>query len=307
MEELNKKKPVVLIVDDSPLNIQVLGEALRAEFRVKVASNGPLALRLANGGEDKPDLILLDIMMPEMDGYEVCRQLKDNEATKNIPVIFVTAKNTGEEMAKGFALGAVDYIAKPFYTPVVLARVRTHVNLKLKAELLESLVMRDDLTGIPNRRYFNETFDTEWKRAARASERLAVVLVDVDHFKEYNDHYGHGLGDICLRKVAVALAEAATRPGDLVARYGGEEFAAVLPGADAASARSVAERFCANVADLALEHAYSKAADHVTVSAGYAHTAPAGSGLAPQALLDMADRMLYKAKHSGRNRVCGAD
>lgn len=305
MEDAKTKKPLVLIVDDSPLNVQVLGEALRSDFRVKVASNGMLALRLA-AEEDQPDLILLDIMMPEMDGYEVCRRLKNDAATKSIPVIFVTAKNTGEEMAKGFALGAVDYIVKPFYTPVVLARVRTHVNLKLKAELLESLVMRDDLTGIPNRRHFNETYEIEWRRAQRAGSWLAVALVDVDQFKQYNDHYGHGLGDRCLRQVASALAATLLRPGDLVARYGGEEFAAVLPGADLAGARDVAERFRANVAALRIEHAYSKLAEVVTVSVGYA-AVTASAGITLQNLLDLADRMLYRAKGGGRNRVYGPE
>lgn len=303
--EKPEKKPLVLIVDDSPLNIQVLGEALRAEYRLKVASHGALALQLA-AEEDAPDLILLDIVMPDMDGYEVCKQLKDNDATKNIPVIFVTAKNTGEEMTKGFALGAVDYIVKPFYTPVVLARVRTHINLKLKAELLESLVMRDDLTGIPNRRYFNEAYDSEWKRAQRAGDWLAVIAMDVDHFKDYNDNYGHGLGDACLRKVATALAFSVARPGDLVARCGGEEFAAVLPKTDLMGARDVAERFRTGVEALRIAHAHSKAAEVVTVSVGYAAAIPA-NGIMPQGLLGVADRMLYRAKRAGRNCVSGPD
>ncbi|TAN47009.1 MAG: diguanylate cyclase [Methylococcaceae bacterium] len=299
------KKPLVLIVDDSPLNIQVLGEALRADYRLKVASNGALALQLA-ADQDAPDLILLDIMMPDLDGYEVCKRLKDNDVTKNIPVIFVTAKNTGEEMTKGFALGAVDYIVKPFYTPVVLARVRTHVNLKLKAELLESLVMRDDLTGIPNRRYFNEAYDTEWKRAQRAGDWLAVIVMDVDHFKDYNDNYGHGLGDVCLRKVATALAFSVARPGDLVARYGGEEFSAILPKTDLVGARDVAERFRAGVEAVRIAHSHSKASAVVTISVGYAAAIPANS-LTPPELLGVADRMLYRAKRGGRNCVSGPD
>ncbi|WP_255210644.1 GGDEF domain-containing protein [Methylogaea oryzae] len=166
--------------------------------------------------------------------------------------------------------------------------------------------MRDDLTGIPNRRHFNEIFEIEWRRAQRTGSWLAVALVDVDHFKQYNDHYGHGLGDQCLRQVSNALVSTLLRPGDFVARYGGEEFAAVLPGADLAGARDVAQRFRANVADLRIEHACSKAADVVTVSVGYAAVV-ACPEVARQSLVDMADRMLYRAKGGGRNRVCGPD
>lgn len=305
MEEPNHKKPLVLIVDDSPMNIQVLGEALHMEFRIKVASNGPLALLLA-AEKDQPDLILLDIVMPEMNGYEVCRQLKSNEATKHIPVIFVSAKSTGEEMTRGFALGAVDYIVKPFYTPVVLARARTHINLKLKAQMLESLVMRDDLTGIPNRRYFDEVYNTERKRAKRAGNWLAAAIIDIDFFKAYNDEYGHGSGDRCLRQVANALADGVARPGDFVARYGGEEFAILLPGTDLVGVKDLAARFRAKVENLRIEHEYSKAGKVVTVSIGYAAILPA-NGIAMQGLLTVADRMLRRAKDLGRNRICGPD
>ena len=296
--------PLILIVDDTPLNIHVLAEALRAEYRVKVATSGPGALDIAANPDLRPDLILLDVMMPEMDGYEVCRRLKQNPQTQHIPVIFVTAKTDVIDEEQGLSLGAVDYIAKPFHQAIVKARVRNHINLKLKTDLLESLALVDGLTNIPNRRRFDEALEQEWKRSTRSGESLALIMADIDHFKAYNDHYGHGGGDQCLKAVAQALAQSIDRAGDIVARYGGEEFVAVMPNTDAAGAQLLAERWRANVAALRLPHGFSSAADHVTISVGYAALKPV-IDRAPTELLELADKMLYQAKEQGRNRVCG--
>ncbi len=297
-------RPVILIVDDTPTNIRVLAEALRADYRVKVATGGKTALELANKPETRPDLILLDVMMPEMDGYEVCRRLKQNPVTQNIPVIFVTAKNDVTDEERGLRLGAMDYIAKPFHLAVVKARVQSHVSLKMKNDMLESLALIDGLTGIPNRRRFDGTLETEWKRAMRGGTALAIIMADIDFFKAYNDHYGHGAGDECLKAVAQALSGALGRPSDILARYGGEEFVAVMPDTEGHGARQLAERCCANVTALGLPHRFSGAADHVTISAGYAALHPA-TGQSPMELLEMADKMLYQAKEQGRDRVCG--
>jgi diguanylate cyclase (GGDEF)-like protein len=297
-------RPRILIVDDVPVNIRMLGEALRKEYDVRVATSGAKALELAGIKEDAPDLILLDVMMPGMDGYDVCRRLKEDPATRGIPVIFITAKGEVQDETLGLDLGAVDYITKPFKLPIVLARVRTHLGLKRKTDLLESLASIDGLTDIPNRRALDQALDQEWRRASRAGAPMAVIILDVDYFKRYNDRFGHAAGDECLRKVARTLTAALLRPADLAARYGGEEFAAVLPETQLEDAGQVAERIRVGVADLALPHPDSEAAPVVTVSLGVAATWPEPNRTL-QELVEKADRLLYEAKSSGRNRWKG--
>jgi len=300
---INKdNRPTILIVDDMPSNIHVLAEALRKDYRVRAVASGKAVFEIiARFGP--PDLILLDVMMPEMDGFEVCRRLKQAPETRAIPVIFVTAKSDVVDEGNGLRLGAVDYIAKPFHLPIVLARVQNHINLKLKTDLLESQAMLDGLTNIPNRRRFDESLDIEWKRSLRAGVSLSLIMLDIDFFKSYNDHYGHGTGDVCLRKVAATLCGAIERSSDLVARYGGEEFAVVLAGTDAKGARTIAERFRTQVEDLCITHEFSTASNHVTISLGVATVIPS-TVMTPADLLKMADDKLYQAKESGRNRVC---
>jgi len=295
------KRVIVLIVDDQPANIHALARLLKEDYQVLAATSGAKALSLAEG-EKRPDIILLDIMMPEMDGYEVCRRLKNNPATMDIPVIFVTAKDESGDEARGFDLGAVDYIAKPFHNAVVKARVRTHAQLKIRTDMLEQLAMVDGLTGIANRRSFNENLDYEWKRAARSSRLVSLIMMDIDHFKAYNDNYGHGAGDDCLQRVAMALQTVLQRPSDMIARYGGEEFVALLPETDDMGAAEVAEAFRKAVANFSLPHAFSPVADHVTISLGHA-TRPASPDYPPRKLLESADQALYRAKESGRNQV----
>ena len=296
------RKPSILIVDDQPANIHILAKALQPSYEIMAATSGSIALELVQR-VDKPDLILLDVMMPEIDGYEVCRRLKENEKTKDIPVIFVTARTESSEEEVGLNLGAVDYIFKPYRIPIILARVRNHLNMKRKTDLLESLVSLDGLTGIPNRRKLDEMLAAEWRRAIRSGRPLSVVMMDIDHFKLFNDRFGHGAGDECLRQVASSLSMCVNRPGDLVARYGGEEFVAILPLTELAGALAIAERLVAVVAGLALPHLNSEVADHVTISAGCATTLPV-KGASPEILLQAADASLYKAKQNGRNRVC---
>lgn len=292
----------ILIVDDVPTNVQILADALRADYRIKVANNGLSALEIAQR-EPRPDLILLDVMMPEMDGLEVCRRLKQMPQTKNIPVIFVTAKSEESDEEYGLNLGAVDYITKPFSIAITKARIRNHLQLKHQADLLESLSLVDPLTNIPNRRRLDEAFDAEWKRAARENTSIALLMVDIDHFKAYNDHYGHGAGDICLQSVAAALADGVSRPGDLVARFGGEEFVVILPETDLEASRLIGERLLSQVANLQLKHEYSGVEPFVTISIGCAAMVPKDEIETPARLLEAADKMLYQAKDSGRNCV----
>ncbi|MBS1196775.1 MAG: diguanylate cyclase protein [Proteobacteria bacterium] len=299
--DANAEVPVVLVVDDVPTNIKILADALRAEYRIKVASNGVDALRVAQS-EPFPDLIMLDVMMPEMDGYEVCRRLKQNPQTQRIPVIFVTAKDADYDEEYGFGIGANDYICKPYSLLVVRARVRNQIQLKKQADQLEALSHIDALTQVPNRRRFDEVIETEWKRSFRLQQPLSVLMIDIDHFKQYNDHYGHGAGDDALRSVAAALSGGVARPADLVARYGGEEFVVILPETGGESAVAIAEKLRERVFALAIRHECSSAAPRMTISIGVAALVP-GEHTSVQQLLAMADKMLYKSKEGGRNRV----
>lgn len=295
------QKRSVLIVDDMAANIRVLANLLKDEYLIQVANTGQKALGVVQTG-NPPDLILLDIMMPDMDGYEVCRELKDNPATSHIPVIFVTAMDEVSEQKKGLDLGAVDYITKPYDADIVKARVRNHMSLKVKTDLLDKLSHIDGLTQIANRRNFDEALAREIKRAQRNGKPLGLIMLDIDYFKPFNDHYGHGRGDECLVKVAAALQQVVQRPGDLLARYGGEEFIVLLPETDIDGVRQVAEKMRAAVEAANVEHAYSQVADHVTISVGcYAQII--STTTAAETLLEQTDAALYRAKQRGRNRV----
>ena len=301
---MNQATPAsILIVDDVPTNIQVLAEALRKHYRVQVATNGRDALAVAQT-RPQPDLVLLDVMMPAMDGFEVCRRLKEDPATRHIPVVFVTAKDDVADEERGLMLGAVDDIAKPFHLPVVRARVRNHLALKLKADLLESLANIDSLTDIANRRRFDEKLAAEWRRCQRSGLPLSLIMIDIDHFKAFNDHFGHGAGDICLVTIAATLSANLSRPGDLVARYGGEEFAVILPETDPAGAVRIAERMRVALAEQGMAQAPGDERSIVTLSAGVAGRVPDEQADVAE-LVAAADRKLYEAKTLGRNRVCG--
>ncbi|MGG2396678.1 diguanylate cyclase domain-containing protein [Pseudomonas sp. SH1-B] len=294
-------RPKLLVVDDQPINIRVLHELFRAECDVFMATHGEQALAMSR--ELRPDLILLDVMMADMDGYEVCRRLKADPETCEIPVIFVTGKSHEDDEATGFELGAVDYIRKPFNAVVVRARVINHLKLKLQGDYLREMALMDGLTGILNRRGFNERFAAARAQALREQKHLSLLMIDVDYFKKYNDHYGHLRGDQCLREVARTLANTLNRPYDLVARFGGEEFSALLPDTDESGARHVAGQLQSAIAQLAIEHQASEVANTLTLSIGAAILPPDSSASAEQ-LLAWADEQLYRAKSEGRNRTC---
>ena len=208
-----ERKPRLLVVDDQPTNIQVLYRVFADDCQVFMATSGAQALHTAH--QEAPDVILLDVMMPDMDGYEVCRLLKQDNVTRDIPVLFVTAHHETQEETRGLEAGAVDFITKPINPAVVRARVRTHLTLKRQTDVLKQLVFVDALTRAFNRRYFDEHLPEEWGRTQRTSKSLGLLMVDVDYFKQYNDVYGHQLGDEALRKVAQALQQGALRPGDV--------------------------------------------------------------------------------------------
>ncbi|SLM30058.1 Response regulator receiver modulated diguanylate cyclase (fragment) [Desulfamplus magnetovallimortis] len=248
----------------------------------------------------------MDIIMPEMDGYELCGKLKEDPLTSHIPVIFVTAVSEIMDENRGFALGAVDYITKPFHPPMVKARVKLHLNLKRKQELLEKFAFIDALTEIPNRRQFDSVLEQEWNRAIRSSYPISLILADIDHFKLYNDTYGHGKGDDCLHNVAQAMSRSLRRSSDFVARYGGEEFAVVLPDTDAFHAIETANNLLASIDRMAIPHESSPVADCVTVSMGVSTMVPDTENCANvKNLIEDADKKLYEAKSSGRHVVIG--
>lgn len=300
MNEFTAPRPTLLLVDDEPANLQILRHTLQQDFRLLFAKDGFKALELAQ--RDLPDLILLDIMMPDMDGYTVCRELKNNPATQQIPVIFVSALSEAVEEEQGLNLGAVDYITKPFHLPIVRARIRNQMSLKSKTDMLEEMSNIDGLTQIANRRYFDQMLVKEGSRLARNGLPMSVLMIDIDYFKPYNDNYGHGRGDECLVRVAAAMNKAISRPGDLLARYGGEEFVAILPETDANRVLAVAQRLCDAVRKLQIPHDYSPIADHVTISVGCAGRVLHDVSEAVM-LLEQADQALYEAKRRGRNRA----
>jgi diguanylate cyclase (GGDEF)-like protein len=295
------RRPKILIADDQPTNIRVLYELFRDECDVFMATSGTQTIQICRA--ELPDLILLDVMMDDIDGHEVCRRLKADPLTGAIPIIFVTSQNQEADEVIALGLGAVDFITKPINPVIVRARVRTHLTLKLQGDLLRASALLDGLTGVANRRKFDEDVQTDWRQCLRESAPLSLILIDIDYFKLYNDRYGHQAGDNCLKLVARALFEAIRRPYDKLARYGGEEFACLLPKTEVAGASAMAERMRTRVSELNVEHLGSDVDQVVTISLGVASMVPTPS-VTPELLLRAADQQLYEAKRTGRARVC---
>lgn len=294
----------ILIVDDTPENIDILGHILKqGGLNISVAPNAEIAQKII--GKEKPDLILLDIMMPGMNGYELCEKLKADPKTEDIPIIFVTAMAESSDLIKGFQLGGADYIVKPFKVMEVLVRVRTHLSLKklikeknALIEELDSLSRIDPLTGISNRRDIMEVLNNEQFRYERYGKTYAVIMGDIDFFKNINDQYGHDTGDYALKEVADILKKE-TRKVDFLARWGGEEFLAVLPETNLAGGAKVAESMRNSIHNR--EYEFNGKELSITMSFGVGcHT---GEGMELDDLLKMADEHLYKAKERGRNQV----
>jgi len=295
-------KPRLLVVDDQPIHIQVLYENFKDDCQIFMATSGQQALEICR--KNPPDLILLDIVMPGMDGFEVARQLKSDVLTKNTPVIFLTASNDSDQEIQGLALGAVDFIVKPVNIPVVRARVKAHLLLKYQSDILQRWAFWDGLTGVYNRRYFDQQLPLEMARSLRTQQPMALIMLDIDFFKRLNDRYGHLVGDDSLRLVANAVKAKFKRPGDLVARYGGEEFACILPETGFAAAMLLANELEQLVRELHIPNEDSDVAEVLTISIGVAGLS-GDTEFNVEDLLKNADQQLYRAKHSGRGQVCG--
>lgn len=290
----------VLVADDDAINRMVLSELLKPEYTVILAKNG--AQTLERAARHAPDLILLDVMMPDMDGYETLRQLRADPQTAHIAVIFISGLDRPEDEANGLRMGVADYIAKPFNSTVVMARVALHLQVVRQRRMLERLAHVDGLTELANRRRFDEVYEAEWLRASRSKRPLSLALLDIDGFKLYNDHYGHPAGDRALRAVARTASNGMRRPADLAARYGGEELVLLMPDTDMAQAQQVVCGICDEIAQLMIEHVASTVAPVLTVSVGGATLTDHGSETA-SAMFEAADDHLYQAKQAGRNRI----
>lgn len=293
-------KAKILVVDDQPLNIRVAHQILQPYYEIYMATNAAQALAFCNRAA--PDLILLDVVMPEMDGLAMCNELKKSHLTQSIPVIFVTAHTSPEQEHACWQAGAVDFVCKPFNSMTLLHRVRSQILLKRQADQLRTLAYIDELTGIANRRALERLLNLEWRRSKREQQPLAAIMIDVDHFKRYNDHFGHLAGDDCLRQVAHAIRNVCGRSHDTVARFGGEEFCCLMPGVDGKGIEAVGKKIAMSIAALAISHP-TETGEYLTVSMGGVSLVPTDDNVA-LSLISRADKQLYLAKSLGRNRLC---
>lgn len=293
----------VLIVDDSATNRQMLGDLLKEDYTVLLGTSGEEGIEMAR--QHLPDVILLDVIMPDVDGYEVLRRLKEDARTSALCVVFITGLDRPEAEERGLRAGASDYVTRPFHPTVVKARVSLHMQVVRQRRMLESLANIDGLTELPNRRQFDAVLAAEWARSSRTGQPLSVAILDVDFFKRYNDHYGHAMGDHALQLVARSLRKRIQRPADLVSRYGGEEFVVVMPDTPIEGALEVAERLRLGIEGLGISHKRSSVAICLTVSTGVASRVSEALPSA-DALMQRADERLYRAKKAGRNRVVGS-
>ena len=296
---IEAKKNSLLIVDDENSNLKVLSHILGSEYTIYTAKNGADAIERAK--EYKPDLILLDILMPEMDGYQTLSTIKKTEEIKKIPVIFITGLDSDEDEEKGLSLDAVDYITKPFSPIVVKLRVRNQIQIVTQMRTIERLSLIDQLTNLPNRRSFDDRLLMEWKQAIREQTPISVLMMDLDKFKKINDDYGHQQGDLVLQTSAVILSRAVKRPADFVARWGGEEFVVLLPNTPLEGALDIAEVIRAKV-ESSLIQGNNGVELSVTISIGVNSIIPSRMDTI-DAFISRADKGLYAAKDAGRNRV----
>jgi len=294
----NKKEFTILITDDEKNNLDILGNILSPNYNLLISRNGVRAIDLAI--EHKPDLILLDVLMPEMSGFDVISKLRENEVTAKIPVIFITGLTGTEDEEKGFFLGAVDYITKPFHRSIVMARVNTHIKIIDQMRTIEQIGLIDPLTKITNRRGFENRLNVDWGNAMRMKYPISILIMDIDKFKNYNDTYGHQQGDAALKAFASTATKSLNRSIDLAARWGGEEFVVLLSGTDSNGAAEIAERIRKNIEATVIPTG-DGGETRITVSIGVNTVIPSADSTIEE-FIEKADQALYIAKDSGRNR-----
>ncbi|MDR0643555.1 MAG: diguanylate cyclase [Treponema sp.] len=304
LKELAENTPLpksrILIVDDDKTNHLILNSILTLEYEPVFAFTGKEAFMFIE--REKPDIILLDIMLPEINGFDILKKLKSKPETASIPVIIITALNNFKYEEEGLALGAVDFITKPFRPVIIKARLKTQFLILQHLRTLEKAGLVDELTGIPNRRCFNDRIAIEWKRAERDQKFLSFCMIDVDKFKEYNDAYGHLQGDVLLQAIANVFATSARRASDITARLGGEEFGILLSDTSLRAAVEIAEQIRRHVQELKICTAEGELTS-ITISIGVASIMP-NANLSYHDLMRQADSFLYTAKNTGRNRIC---
>ncbi|MCL2577650.1 MAG: diguanylate cyclase [Defluviitaleaceae bacterium] len=301
---MENKKNSILIVDDEPMNIVVLTHILKPDYTVHVERDGMSCMEAVY--ELMPDLIILDILMPTMSGFEVITALKNDAATKDIPVIFITGLNSSKDEEKGLKLGAADYISKPFSPAVVKLRVKHQLQIVNQMRIIYKISITDELTGIGNRRYFYTHLEKEWQRAMRRKDFMSFLILDIDNFKVYNDTYGHLQGDIILKEAAQVIEKSLSRVTDKAARWGGEEFAVILPHTDLDGAKYVAEKIRSAIEN----HTFSTddpKSTRITVSIGINCRIPSHtSSYSLKNYVSDADKLLYRAKATGKNKICAS-
>jgi len=298
METMSK----ICLVDDNMTSLTIARDMLKTSYKVYPSPSAAKFFELIENVT--PDLILMDVDMPQMNGYEAVELLKKDERFKDIPVIFLTAKDDEESELKGFELGAVDYITKPFHPSIIKARITTHLTIVEQRRIIERISLTDTLTKIPNRRNFDKQLDGEWKRSIREDLPIGMIIIDADHFKSFNDDYGHQQGDVALQTLAHVISTSIRRGADFAARWGGEEFTVLLPNTQADGVMKVAENIRMNVEKCTIPRIDDASLSlNITVSIGGVSEEP-NADSSMEDFLKKADEALYEAKESGRNRFC---
>ena len=297
-EEISNDSQKLLIVDDTPTNLDLLISILQHDYEIRVALNGFDALKQVEIAS--PDLILLDVLLPDVSGYEVCKRLKNDPETRDIPVIFISSRDSIDAQLEGFSVGGVDYILKPFNSKIIDARIKTHLELKRLRDYFKNLARIDGLTQIPNRRFFTDKFAKFWMKALEHKKHVIVGLLDIDYFKKYNDNYGHTNGDECLKLIAKSLNKIALRYKIDIARYGGEEFILFSIDKSLEEMIKIVSIIIEEIRNLEIVHEYSSISNFVTVSIGLAEQIPHNTNFTN--IIKLADEKLYEAKIFGRNQ-----
>lgn len=298
---LKEQKQTILIVEDLSVNIRLIGECIKDKWVLKFAKNVKKAKEILSNSE-KPDLVILDIILRDESGYDLCSYIRCNKETKDIPIIFITGLDEEEDEVRALDLGGIDYIKKPFNKDILLGRIKNHLELKSYRDKLKNISMIDGLTGISNKDYFNDVLPRKYEEAILNKRKFAIFMIDIDYFKDYNDTFGHILGDKTLKKVAQRLDCTVNKYNGLLSRWGGEEFSAIILENKDTPFIDIAKILKDSVEDLKIEVSKALINDYLTISIG-AYAIYPDISIYPFDLVERADINLYEAKNRGRNAV----